>query len=79
MSAAVPRPCASENEYRRFLHHDLDDASPVRLRVEHYEAVRALARILRSGRDPVYVFDGGRTVSASEWWHERMRRTERAR
>jgi len=73
----LPSPSASENEYRRFHHLDLEDMSPTRLWAECERARAALAEVL-VGDDPIIVYGNGLSLRASSWLFERVERTEGA-
>ena len=71
----IPRPTVGEAEFNRFHHLDVSAMSDGQLWAEHEDARAALAAVVRSGDDPVIVFDAGWTVSASAWLRERVART----
>ncbi len=70
----LPQPCGSEDEDRRFAHLDLAGLSSLELWAEAHEARRALAALVRSGRDRVIVHGTGETIRASWWLLERLQR-----
>jgi len=75
----LPRPAASEDQYRRFHHLDLAGMTSLELWAEHHDAEAALAAVVRSGQDPVIVHGNGWTLSASWWLRERVQRTKDGR
>ena len=70
----LPSPSASEDDYRRFFHLDLEGMSPDRLWAECERARAALAEV-RVGDDPIIVYGNGLSLRASSWLRERVERT----
>jgi hypothetical protein len=78
----IPNPCASEQQHRRWYHHDLegDALDPRQLWAERHVVEHDLARRLWHRRRPriVFVESDGRPVDDAEWLEQRARRLRAA-
>lgn len=75
----LPRPWASDEDYRRFYHLDLAEMPLPRRWAEHERARMALAALLSSDKDPLIRAVDGWPLAASAWLRERIERTRGAR
>ena len=71
----LPHPWASEEDYNRFHHFDLEGLTPLQRWAEYERARWALAAIISTGDDPLLRSAGGWPLSASAWLRERIERT----
>lgn len=71
----LPRPWASEGDFRRFHHLDLDGLSAAQRWAEYERARMALAAVIASGDDPSLHSMEGWPLRASAWLRERIERT----
>lgn len=71
----LPQPWASEDDFRRFQHLDLEGLTSERRWAEHVRARLALAAVVSAGEDPLIRAVDGWPLLASAWLRERIERT----